>query len=160
MSTDLVKGRDLFYKSIEDKRYLMQGLLIFESLKNNPDFEGRAVTYIGALTALKGKHAFWPMHKYQYTQKGLAIMDEGIEKSPDDIEALFIHGMTCFYLPFFFHRSQDAQEKFKKIITLLPDHVHNYDPELVKNVIQFIKENIQLDEESRKIIKELINNEK
>ncbi len=151
----LDNGRDLFYKSVDDERYLQPCLDVFESLKDHPEYSGRALTYIGALTALKGKHAFWPMQKYKLTLSGLEIMDKGVNKSPEDIEALFIHGMTCYYLPFFFHRAQDARQKFKKIVALLPDNMNQYDPKVVNNVIDFIKTNVKLDAKSQKIIESI-----
>ena len=73
-------------------------------------------------------------------------MDEGIRTSPNDVEALFVHGSTCYYLPFFFGRKDDAITSLRKIIDLLPDQMHRYSPELTENVINFLKENLQLEQ--------------
>lgn len=114
-----------------------------------PDLSGRATTYQGALTALRGRHAFWPYTKYNYVMDGLKMMDEGMAMVPDDIEALFIHGSTCHFIPFFFGRSDEAQADFKNIIRLLPKHMHQYDPEIVKNVISFLLEHTKLSDAER-----------
>ena len=142
----LTKARLLFYKSVEDKDHIPEAIKLFEILIENEAYSGRAMTYIGALTALKGRFAFWPQQKYSLANKGLAIMDKGIQTSPNDIEALFIHGSTCYYLPFFFGRKDDAIRSLKKIIDLLPEQMHLYNEELTENVINFIKENLELEQ--------------
>ena len=93
---------------------------------------------------MKGKHAFFPNTKLKWVKRGLARMDSGLKKAPDDIEALFIHGTTCYRLPFFFKRGDDAQRDFKEIIKHLPSQAHTYDPELVVNIIDFLLENAKL----------------
>ena len=71
-------------------------------------------------------------------------MDGGLQKSPNDIEALFIHGTTCYHLPFFFRRDDDAQRDFRKIIELMPQEVDTYPPKLITNVVAFLLENVKL----------------
>ena len=107
-------------------------------------YAGRTQVYIGALVALKGKHAFFPHTKLKWTQRGLAIMDNGLKKDPEDIEALFIHGTVCYHLPFFFQRGDDAQRDFKKILKRMPLQIHAYQPALVKNIVAFLLEHTTL----------------
>ena len=141
-------GRNLFYASVEDKSKLDSAFTIFEKYQNlYPEFQGRATTYIGVLTALRGRHAFWIYTKYNLVKEGLKIMDQGIEQSPDDIEALFVYGSTCFYMPFLFGRKDEAQNAFVKIIELLPQNIQHYDPTLMSNVIDFLLEHTELTEQ-------------
>ena len=138
-------GRNQFYAAIEDKKQIEPAIKLFEKIKQlAPKYTGRAQVYIGALVALRGKHAFLPHTKLKWARRGLAIMDTGLKKNPNDIEALFIHGTTCYYLPFFFRRRDDAQRDFKKIIQLMPQQIHAYDPKVIKNVIVFLRENAKL----------------
>jgi tetratricopeptide (TPR) repeat protein len=140
-------GRNLFYASVEDKSKLDSAFLIFEKYQNlYPEFQGRATTYIGVLTALRGRHAFWIYTKYNLVKEGLKIMDQGIEQSPDDIEALFVYGSTCFFMPFLFGRKDEAQNAFVKIIELLPQNIQHYDHPLMGNVIDFLIEHTDLTE--------------
>ena len=141
----LEKGRQLFYASVDDETKLDSAFALFEQLGSEyPFYEGRAQTYIGVLTALKGKHAFWVYSKYKLVKKGLEIMDKGIRQSPNDVEALFVYGSTCHFMPFLFGRNDEAQQAFHKIMELLPSEMHNYDPGLVKNVIDFLIEYTEL----------------
>ena len=138
-------ARKQFYRAIEDEKGIEPTVALFERIgEMESKYTGRAQVYIGALVALKGKHAFFPHTKFKWAKRGLAIMDNGLQKSPDDIEALFIHGTTCYHLPFFFLRGDDAQRDFKKIIELMPQRVGAYDPKLIKNVVLFLLENAKL----------------
>lgn len=133
------RARSLFYRSIENENLIASAEKTFRDLRQlDTRYEGRAETYLGALTALKGKHAFWPHEKWQLANEGIEQMDRGIALSPNDIEALFIHGSTCYYLPFFFNRADDAQRKFKRILRLLPTQLYEYDVTLLQNVLDFL----------------------
>ncbi|MBN1350936.1 hypothetical protein JXJ21_16065 [candidate division KSB1 bacterium] len=140
----LAEARIFFYKSVSDKAHLEKAIGMFERLKQDEAFEGKSETYLGALVALKGKHAFAPHDKLKWVKRGLTIMDQGIAKCPNDIEALFIHGSTCYHIPFFFGRKGDAQRSFNRIIQLLPTRYQHYDEEIIQNVIAFILEKAEL----------------
>lgn len=141
----LKSARKQFYAAIEDKKQIEPAIQLFERIAQvSPSYAGRIQVYIGALVALKGKHAFLPHAKFKWTKRGLAIMDKGLKKSPNDIEALFIHGTTCYYLPFFFRRADDAQRDFKEIIKQMPLEQHTYDLKLIAHVVEFLLENARL----------------
>lgn len=141
----LRNARKQFYTAVENKKKIETAIKRFERIKQvEPQYIGRTQVYIGALIALKGKHAFFPHTKLKWAKQGLAMMDSGLKKSPNDIEALFIHGTTCYYLPFFFRRGDDAQRDFRKIIELMPQHIDTYDPKLITNVVAFLLENAKL----------------
>lgn len=149
-------ARLLFYQSVEDKGKIKPAIDLFQKIsQQEKKYEGRVLTYVGALTALKGKHAFWPHTKLKLVKKGLTLMDQGIKKSPDDVEALFVHGSTCYYLPSFLRRGDDAQRDFKKIIRILPRQTNDYDFELLENVLKFIIEKAKLDADDREHIRQI-----
>ncbi len=138
-------ARKQFYAAVEDEKRIEPTIALFEQIgEREPEYVGRTQVYIGALVALKGKHAFFPHTKLKWVNRGLAIMDGGLKKDLEDIEALFIHGTTCYYLPFFFQRRDDAQRDFKEIIKQMPLQVHAYDPKLITNIVVFLLENAKL----------------
>lgn len=141
----LKRARAQFYVAVEDEKQIAPTIRLFERIEQiEPKYTGRIQVYIGALVALKGKHAFFPHTKLKWVKRGLAIMDNGLQKTPNDLEALFIHGSTCYYLPFFFRRGDDAQRDFRKIIKLMPHQMDTYDPKLITNVVAFLLENARL----------------
>ena len=148
------RARQQFYAAVEDKKLIEPTIKLFVRIEQlAPKYAGRTQVYIGALVTLKGKHAFFPHTKLKWAKRGLAIMDSGLMKSPTDIEALFIHGATCYHLPFFFRRGDDAQRDFKKIIKLMPQHIDTYDPQLITNVVVFLLENAKLTDAEKAYLK-------
>ena len=143
-------ARQQFYAAIENEKRIEPTIELFERIGQvEPEYAGRTQVYIGALVALKGKHAFFPHTKLKWTKRGLAIMDDGLKKAPADIETLFIHGTTCYYLPFFFKRGDDAQRDFRKIIKLMPQQMDTYHSELVENIITFLLEKAKLTDDEK-----------
>jgi hypothetical protein len=159
---DLEKARLLFYASVDNGKLIDSALVSFNRLaQQQPSWQFRAQTYVGALTALKGKHALLPTEKLKWTKKGLKLMDQGLAENPDDIESLFIHGMTCYFLPFFFKRHAEAEKNLKKILFLLPERHSEYDLVLLQNAFRFIAEQVPLDNTEKKqaeLVKTLIFN--
>ena len=143
-------ARKQFYAAVEDEEHIEPTIKLLERIARiEPSYTGRTQVYIGALVALKGKHAFLPHTKFKWAKRGLAIMDGGLQKNPNDIEALFIHGTTCYYLPFFFRRGDDAQRDFRQIIKLIPQQMDTYAPKLITNVVVFLLENAKLTDDEK-----------
>ena len=149
-------ARKQFYAAIEDEKRIEPTVALLKRIGQvEPKHTGRTQVYIGSLIALRGKHAFLPHTKLKWAKRGLAIMDSGLQESPNDIEALFIHGTTCYYLPFFFRRGDDAQRDFRKIIKLMPQHIDTYDPKLMTHVIAFLLENVKLTNDEKTYLQTL-----
>lgn len=143
----LEKGRSLFYQAVQEEAKLDSAMALYQDLAESSDsLHGRALVYIGALTALKGKHAFLPQKKVKFVNEGIEIMEEGIIVSPRDVEALFIYSSTLYYLPFFFGKKNEAEEVFHLILEYLPDQVHQYNQDMLNNVLAFLEENAALSE--------------
>ena len=149
-------ARKQFYAAIEDEKRIEPTISLFKRIEQvEPKYTGRTQVYIGSLIALRGKHAFLPHTKLKWTQRGLAIMDSGLQKSPNDIEGLFIHGTTCYYLPFFFRRGDDAQRDFREIIKLMPQQMDTYNPKLMTHVVAFLLENAKLTNDEKTYLQTL-----
>ena len=149
-------ARKQFYTALEDEKQIEPTIALFKRIgAAEPTYTGRTQVYIGSLIALRGKHAFFPYTKLKWAMRGLAIMDSGLQKRPNDIEALFIHGTTCYYLPFFFRRSDDAQRDFKEIVKLMPQRMDTYDPKLITNVVAFLLENAKLTDDEKTYLQTL-----
>lgn len=140
----LESARENFYKATEEEEAVDKAISQFQQIKKiEPDLNGLAEVYIGSLTALKATYTYWPNKKMEWAKKGIAIMDEGLAKDPNNIESLFIYGTTCYYLPFFFEKGKDAENSLLKILDLLEAGRTIPEKELLKNAIQFIIDNIE-----------------
>ena len=152
----LEKGRSLFYQSVQEEAKLDSAMALYRDLAESSDsLHGRSLVYIGALTSLKGKHAFLPQKKVKFVNNGIKIMKEGITVSPTDVEALFVYGSTLYYLPFFFGKKEDAQKTFDLILDYLPEQIHAYDYEMLQNVLAFLEENAALTEDQAELVESL-----
>lgn len=156
-STTLTEARTKFYLSVEESQMIEPAINQFKMIMNDDSLKGVSLTYIGALTALKGKHAFMPYQKLQYVQKGLRIMDEGIAIDPDNLESRFIRGSTCYFLPFLFRRKEQAQNDFDFIITRLDEKAVLYNRDMMRNVIDFLFEYAELTPEEVQTLKTVKN---
>lgn len=147
-------ARKLFYDAVQDEDKLELAIKEFDQIMNkNSKLKGVATTYIGSLTMLKGKHAFWPLKKIAFVNDGIEVMDKGLAIDPKNLESLFIYGSTCFYLPGFLGRSSLADEKLRFMISNLSDeNIAKYDPEIMSNALKFLLEKIKLsDAEKSKV---------
>lgn len=150
----LDKARKLYLGAVKDEDKLDESIILFEELKKEiPNIQGKATTYLGSLTMLKGKHAFWPHKKVEFVNEGIKIMDQGLKQDPNNLESLFIYGSSCFYLPFFLGKSDLAESKFKKFIEIInEDEMKKYEPDIMKNALKFLLEKFELtDDEKTKL---------
>lgn len=153
---ELDKARKVYYKSTKEEEYVESAFKHFEKLKSKYDkYDAISMVYLGSLTMLKGRYAFWPKTKLSYVNKGINIMDKGLKMDPDNIESLFIYGSSCYFLPFFLGKKDNAEEKLKYIIDNLNKDVYKkYDNEILLNALEFIIEYIELtDREKNKVNK-------
>lgn len=153
--TKLERARTLFYQSVENADSIETALSLFKEIGEDDRLAGLTLTYRGALTALKGKFAWLPNTKYRLVNEGLDMMDQGVAQSTGNIEARFIRGTTCYYLPFFFNRKETAQEDFRIIVHLLDDYYPDYPPDLIMNVTEFLLEHAELDPENIRMIRKV-----
>jgi hypothetical protein len=154
---ELEKLRKTYYAALENEEDIDPAIKQFkEIVKSKPFFKSTAEVYIGSLIAVKAKFAFWPGTKLEYANKGIDLMEKGMENSQNNIEALFIYGSTCYYLPFFFGKSDEAETALKRIVNIMDKNSFAlYPKELLKNTLAFIEENIELDAKEKNRLKQL-----
>ncbi|MCS7074598.1 MAG: hypothetical protein NZ108_09040 [Bacteroidia bacterium] len=133
-------GRLYFYASVEDESYLSKAEILFQRLLSDSELSYTAKMYQATLLTLKAKHAFWPQDKFKYCNQGLELMDKIVQIAPNQLEIRFLRASTCFYLPFFFNRKQQAIADFKVILTLLPKAIGQYPNSLLNNICSFLRE--------------------
>lgn len=145
-SISMDSARQLYSQAVKEEDKLELALVQYEQIKKeNPALNGVATVYIGSLTMLKGKHAFWPHKKVEYVNDGIKIMDKGLNADPNNLESLFIYGSSCRYLPFFLGKKDLAIEKLKKMLTLLDDiSIKKYNTDFLLNAMKFITEKVDL----------------
>lgn len=149
-SDPLEKARQEYYRAVENGDLIDIAERHFAKVKKNKRYEGVSDIYIGSLTAMRAMHVMWPGSKLEYANKGIEIMESGLQKDPDNLESLFIYGSTCYYMPFFLGKGEDAEVALKKILKLYPEQSKNYNREILENALLFILNEIELSQSEKK----------
>lgn len=141
----LLDARQTFYDALEDKNFIDVGVDKFERLiESDPDLAVRARAYLGSLKGLRAKHAFFPLSKIIWARRCLKQLDAALAEAPDDLEVVFLHGVICHHLPFFFTRRDDEVADYRHIIDLLPSTHQKYDTWLLNDIFNNIIEKSRL----------------
>lgn len=112
----LAQARTEYFRDLQgDSAASRQATKDFQSLLAAHPHNAVLMAYSGSLTLLKAAHtwAFW--NKQSLAQQGLAEMDKAVAADPGNLEARFIRGASCWHLPFFFHRKQQAERDLTSV---------------------------------------------
>ena len=107
----LAKARAAYFRDLQgDSNAASVAKKDFRALKAETPNNPVVMAYNGSLTLLEAARtwAFW--NKQSLSKKGLAEMDKAVASDPENLEARFIRGASCWHLPFFFHRRQQAEQ--------------------------------------------------
>ena len=141
----LLVARQTFYDAVENKDLIDVAVVQFERLaESHPDLAILARAYQGSLAGLRAKHAFTPWSKLIWVRRCLSRLDAARSEAPDNLEVVFLHGVICHHLPFFYRRHDDAEADFRHIIDLLPESHADYDIQLLNDIFNFIIEKSRL----------------
>lgn len=157
VSPQLQKAREIYYKATLKEDFLEDAIKAFENVsKADNKLKPIADTYLGSLTALKGKYTYWPQKKFSYANEGIDMMESVVNnsnaKNQENIEVMFIYGSTCNYLPFFFNKSVEAKSALKQVIKLLEKDYLKIDKELIGYITKFLNEKIEMTEQEKRIV--------
>lgn len=139
---DLIKelGILLYYLSTEEEKYLEQSKTCFEGLKTlKPEWNTVADAYLATLTALQAKYTMWPINKLSYANTALSQLDKCVQKSPSNVEILYLRATLCHNLPALFNRKNTAIQDCKAICKYMKDSKSLYSADFVQEIIAFVK---------------------
>lgn len=154
----LEKGRKLYYSAVKKEDDLEDAIKVFQEIKSTaPEQNALSTTYIGSLTMLKGKYAFWPQTKIKFVNEGIDIMNKGYSKDKKNIELLFIFGSSCHYLPGFLGKGDLAEEKLREIIPLLNEKsIFEYKQDVMKGALEFLLKELELTQNEKSKLNNLL----
>ncbi len=127
-----------YYKCVSDadRTRILQDKLI--ALKSNRPL---VIGFIGALEALKAKHAWNPYKKMDHLSKAVATLDKAIKADPGNIEIRFLRYTVEYFVPAFLGYSKHVNEDKQVIIANIQQRKFtSQDVFLVENIIKFFEE--------------------
>ncbi|MCB2197847.1 hypothetical protein KQI63_00470 [bacterium] len=146
--SELQRLRQGYYRALQGEVSIDSVIAGFERYaEQEPSREAVMNTYIGSLTGFKATQVFWPQAKFKWANRGLELMDRGLDESNGDLEALFIHASTCYHLPFFFKRQEGARSGFRELAVRLPEERESVDDSLFVHITEFLDESDMLTEQ-------------
>lgn len=154
----LSESRQQFSISVDQEDRVVPAIELFKQLRIEfPELSGRAEVYLGALEAIKGKHAFWPHQKITHVNAALKMMDKGLAQNPDDLEALFVHANIYYNLPFFFATKDEGARNYGRIVELMPREYQNFDKKFILDVIDYYQNELKRPQDEMTVLAEIKN---
>jgi RNAse (barnase) inhibitor barstar len=130
---------------------------LFKALSKQVQKTPLTIAYIGALGALKAKHAWNPYNKIKYLNISEKEMQQALDQDPHNIEILFMRFSIQHNLPGFLGYGKNLTADRQEMITQL--NRKNYgtaDKELTISIIKFLIDSKRCTEaESSKLQKQL-----
>ncbi|UEG53868.1 hypothetical protein LLH06_02625 [Mucilaginibacter daejeonensis] len=128
------------------RRQLLQALekktltdSLYTVLTAEADKSPLTVAYIGAVQALKAKHAWNPYYKVKYLNDAEKTFKTAVSREPDNIEIRFMRFSIEHNVPGFLGYNKNLTADRDAMITQLnKKHYTSADPELVHTIIKFL----------------------
>ena len=83
-------------------------------------------------------------------------MDAAVADGPDDIVVRYIRLMSGFYLPGFFGRGEEVDADMAAMARLLPEAGRELPDELLPEVVAFVLEHGEVDDQARRELEALL----
>jgi hypothetical protein len=88
---------------------------IFAALEHDYPDQPVVTAYTGSLELLEAARTWAIWDKRRLANEGLEKMDQAVNRAPGDLEARFIRAASCWHLPFFYKRKEQAANDFTVI---------------------------------------------
>ena len=130
--------REEYYKCVSDAE---RTNALHERLVSLKSDKAVVVGFIGALEALKAKHAWNPYRKMEYLAKASSTLEKAIATDPNNIEIRFLRYTVEYFVPSFLGYSKHINEDKAVIIqNIIQRKFSAKDVFFVENVIKFFEE--------------------
>lgn len=152
--------RGEFRKAREDQVLNAQLVAYFEGdiLENSQDYPGFLISYYGGLKGLQAKFEKNPINMMRLLAQALRWMDQGVLRSPNDLEVRFVRFASLHQMPSVLGIGKKRHEDIDSIVRLL--NIRDYvqiDRETQAEFIEFMLTSDRLTAEQINSLKSLVN---
>ncbi len=137
----LDKIRVTYYRSIESEESLdtLEQIIANNFGDTISDYPPVILGYYGSYVALKSKHAFWPLAKYNYFNESMEILSKAVDKAPNSLEIRFMRFSVLYYIPAFLGWQEEEKIDAVVIISLLKNADYKFvDFNTQKGIAEFL----------------------
>jgi hypothetical protein len=145
-----------YYSAVEDEDFIpelekyINQIFNSEKAKHNPLY----YAYMGGVSAVKSKHAFWPHKKLSYLNNSMEMLQKAISIAHKDLEIRFMRFSILHYVPGFLGYSSEKEEDARMIVNLLVNkEFANLSREIQKGIVEFMLASNRLTDSESDILK-------
>lgn len=119
-ASGLAEGIAMHERAVKgDKAATQQAVKVLSAVCEREPGNTLALAYLGSATALLGRDAIDPNEQFSHAMRGLKLLDQAVERAPDDIQVRTLRGYVCLNLPqAYFQRGRCAVEDFGHLARL------------------------------------------
>lgn len=148
----------LYLVGVQEEWAVKDALAALDSLDSTePADSTMSLAYRGALTTLRGKHAFWPHSKLRHVRSGLSQLDRAVEHDPASARIRYLRLMSGYYLPGIFGRGDEVRTDFEALAQLLPGAAAEFPRRLYEEVCRFVLENGELGVDDTEVLRRVLD---
>jgi hypothetical protein len=112
----LAEARRQYFANLQgDRAAGYQARASFRALAHDYPEQSVVEAYSGSLELLEAARTWAIWDKRRLANEGLQKMDQAVNHAPGDLEARFIRAASCWHLPFFYKRKEQAANDFTVI---------------------------------------------
>ncbi|TFB21362.1 hypothetical protein E3U55_08585 [Filobacillus milosensis] len=112
------EAKKLHEKAVNgDEKAVKKVFKLLKEVKKKVPSNNLVEAYYGSVIALLGRDASDTMDRFRLVRKGMKILDEIVEKEPENIEIRMLRGYVSYNIPeMYFQRTSTAAEDFNYLI--------------------------------------------
>jgi hypothetical protein len=130
--------REEYYRCVDDAA---RTDALHERLVSMRSEKAVVIGFIGALEALKAKHAWNPYRKMEYLARASTTLEKAIMADPGNIEIRFLRYTVEYFVPAFLGYSKHLKEDKSVIIQQITQRRFSQkDMLLIENIVKFLEE--------------------
>lgn len=133
---EIERARTIFPGTLESEGRISEAEQAFEAALEEPQCTPVARMYLATLKALRGRHSFWPLRRWNLAYEALQEMDAIVEAYPQHYEVRFLRASTTSSLPSFFEREAQAERDLQ----WLAEHFPQAQGQMAQNQIEAVRE--------------------
>lgn len=145
-----------YYSAVEDEDFLPELVKYIDEIFNSDEAKKSSLyyAYMGGVSAVKSKHAFWPHKKLSYLNDSMAMLRKAISIDNENLEIRFMRFSILHYVPGFLGYSSERQEDARVIFKLLvKKEFANLSSEIQKGIVEFMLNSDCLTDSENDILK-------
>lgn len=156
IGAEITKAKALYYRAVAgDEAARKQSAAEFKRLAARDPEDPEVMAYRGSLDLLEAGKTWAVWRKYELSKQGMLLLDQAVERAPENLEVRFVRAATTRKLPAFFDRKQQSKDD----LTFLSGRVDSaarrgqLDPALASAALYFFAQDVATGERKNKALR-------